>query len=132
MFWEMTSLEVQCEDLIVIYHQLLLHSGSFLVNIDYSQKIGVIQFFMTHSLELSSNDGTNAIEKLKHVLAFVRWIEVRPDSNWFGQSAIVNIDIMELPDACCSRELLMFVLMHVFRSSLHLIVKLCLLLAPYH
>lgn len=77
-------------------------SGSSLGSIDYCQKkIGVIQFFMTHSLELSSNDGTNTIEKLKHVFAFVRWMKVHPDSNWFGQSAIVNIDIMELPDACC-------------------------------
>ena len=75
-------------------------SGDSLSAIDYTQKrVGVIQFFLTNTLELSSEDG--AIQKLEHMFAYVRWMKLHPDSNWFGQSAIVSIDIMELPDACC-------------------------------
>lgn len=78
-------------------------TGNSLSSIDYSQKrVGVIQFFLLHSLEVfKQNTGENSVEKLVHLLAYVRWNKLHPESNWFGQSSIVTINMMELPDACC-------------------------------
>ena len=77
-------------------------TGSSLATIDLTQKrIGVIQHFLTHSLELFESSTENGTDKLEHLFAYVRWKKLHPDSNWFGISAIVCIDIMELPDACC-------------------------------
>ena len=49
-------------------------AGNSLATIDYTQKrFGVVQFFLAHSLKLSSDEGTTT--KLEHVFAFVRWMK---------------------------------------------------------
>ena len=78
-------------------------SGSSLLSIDYTQKrIGVVQYFIQHSLEVYKDHGRSGeTEKLQHLFCFVQWKKQHPNTNWFGMSAIVCDDSFESQDACC-------------------------------
>ena len=78
-------------------------SGSSLLSTDYTQKrIGVVQYFIQHSLEVYKDHGRSSkTEKLQHLFCFMKWKKQHPNGNWFGMSAIVCDDCFESQEACC-------------------------------
>ena len=70
-------------------------SGSSLHSIDYTEKrIGVVQYFVLHSIEFyKENDDISAgTEKFQCLFCFLHWKKQHPKANWFGVSAVVCDD----------------------------------------
>ena len=78
-------------------------SGSLLASIDYTTKrIGVVEYFILHSIHFSKDDASSETEKIDHVFCFTHWKKkTTRKSNWFGISAVVCDDCFESPDVCC-------------------------------
>ena len=77
-------------------------SGSSLRSADYTQKrIGVVQYFIHHSVEFYVHHAGGETEKLQHLFCYVYWKKQHPNANWFGISAVVCDDCFESPEACC-------------------------------
>ena len=75
--------------------------GNSLSSIDYTdRRVGKIQYFLQHKIEFHNENDTGS-KKLQHLFCYVLWKKVHPNSNMFGQSAVVCIDLYELPSACC-------------------------------
>ena len=76
-------------------------SGESLSRIDYAQRrVGTIQCFLLHVIKFHNDTRNTVTDKLKHLFCYVLWKKVSPNSNFFGQSAILCSDEYELPSAC--------------------------------
>lgn len=75
--------------------------GSSLSAVDnISKSIGVVQYFVLHTVELYTDSTCSETERLQHVFCYVKWQKRHPKANWFWCSAVVCCDSFEIPDAC--------------------------------
>ena len=74
-------------------------SGNDLLAIDYTRmRIGVIQYFLLHSVHFQRDSGT---EEVEHAFAYVFWKKLHPNSNFYGVTSTVSSSLFETPAACC-------------------------------
>ena len=63
--------------------------------------VGEVQYFIKHSIKVGVDNSHGEIKNESHVFAYVHWKKLHEHQNWFGASAIVCLDIIEEPNACC-------------------------------
>ena len=77
-------------------------SGDSLQMISRAQmRVGVVQYFVQHTVHLASAAGSGDSKPFKHVFAYVMWKKLHPQQHYFGASSIVCADTYELPGATC-------------------------------
>lgn len=75
-------------------------SGNSLGSADsIPMRVGVIQYFIQHTVTLSSSLATKP-EAYSHLFCYVHWKKIHQHADWCGVSARLCTDIFETPSAC--------------------------------
>ena len=115
-------------------------SGDNLHAIDLTQmRVGVVQYFIIHSVKLSSSlEPIHSISPL-HVFAYVMWKKLHHHWDYFGASSTVSTDEFELPTASCYLPVQRIscraanAIMNIkFKHASELVFIACLLPVAYH
>ena len=62
---------------------------------DYSRlRVGVVQYFLKHTVTVRT-ESRSGFQPHEHVFAYVYWKKFHPESNWFGISAVVCLNMFE-------------------------------------
>ena len=77
-------------------------SGDSLQMISHAQMgVGVVQYFVQHTVHLAFAEGSGDSKPFKHIFAYVRWKKLHPQQHYFGDSSVVCADTYEIPGATC-------------------------------
>ena len=77
-------------------------SGDNLLEYDRSRmRVGEVQYFILHSVQLSSSLETRDSTSVPHIFAYVMWKKLHIRRDYFGASSTVSADEFEPPSLSC-------------------------------
>ena len=77
-------------------------SGYKINVIDYRRmRVSVIFSQALNKICTSTEAGNMGTSELTHILRYIFWKKLHPNSTWYGISTMVCTDLTEEPDACC-------------------------------